>query len=216
MPDMGGPYRAASGRLSLDARTDRRHPPHRAVRDQRLLLSRAPSGFAQSIGHDIELLKAQDGRRRHAARWASSASTMTRSARFRDDAAAARASPFPSCPGSCRPPISRASTRMAAQCGASIPAWLARAYDGLDDDVESRRIVAAAVLAEQVQQLRAPRLRPVSFLHAQPGQPDLCGLPHAGPASRRNCHEFRPRRPHRLDEGGSARSACCCSTAPGA
>ena len=38
--------------------------------------------------------------------------------------------------------------------GASIPAWLAKAYEGLDEDVETRRIVAAAVLADQVQQLR--------------------------------------------------------------
>ena len=45
--------------------------------------------------------------------------------------------------------------RMAARCGASIPAWLARLYEGLDDDLESRRIVASAVLAEQVQELHA-------------------------------------------------------------
>jgi methylenetetrahydrofolate reductase (NADPH) len=44
--------------------------------------------------------------------------------------------------------------RMAAKTGASIPAWLAKAYEGLDEDVETRRIVAAAVLADQVQQLR--------------------------------------------------------------
>ena len=41
--------------------------------------------------------------------------------------------------------------RMAAKAGASIPAWLAKAYQGLDADVETRRIVAAAVLADQVQ-----------------------------------------------------------------
>lgn len=45
--------------------------------------------------------------------------------------------------------------RMAARCGASIPAWLARLYDGLDHDLESRRIIASAVLAEQVTELRA-------------------------------------------------------------
>ena len=49
----------------------------------------------------------------------------------------------------------RGVERMAGKAGASVPAWLARAYEGLDDDVESRRIVAAAVLADQVQQLRA-------------------------------------------------------------
>ena len=45
--------------------------------------------------------------------------------------------------------------RMAARCGASIPAWLAQLYDGLDNDLDSRRIVASAVLAEQVTELHA-------------------------------------------------------------
>jgi methylenetetrahydrofolate reductase (NADPH) len=44
--------------------------------------------------------------------------------------------------------------RMAAKAGAGIPGWLAQAYDGLDEDVETRRIVAAAVLADQVTLLR--------------------------------------------------------------
>jgi methylenetetrahydrofolate reductase (NADPH) len=42
---------------------------------------------------------------------------------------------------------------MAARCGASIPGWLARLYEGLEHDLESRRIVASAVLAEQVMEL---------------------------------------------------------------
>jgi methylenetetrahydrofolate reductase (NADPH) len=45
--------------------------------------------------------------------------------------------------------------RMAKLCGARIPDWLARLYEGLDQDPESRKIIAAAVLAEQVGQLRA-------------------------------------------------------------
>ena len=45
--------------------------------------------------------------------------------------------------------------RMATRCGASIPSWLARLYEGLDDDLESRRVVAASVLAEQVTDLHA-------------------------------------------------------------
>jgi hypothetical protein len=48
-----------------------------------------------------------------------------------------------------------AVARMAGKTGASIPAWLAKAYEGLDDDVETRRIVATAVLADQVALLRA-------------------------------------------------------------
>ena len=43
---------------------------------------------------------------------------------------------------------------MSARCGATIPDWLARLYEGLDEDVESRKAIAAAVLAEQVEQLR--------------------------------------------------------------
>jgi methylenetetrahydrofolate reductase (NADPH) len=38
----------------------------------------------------------------------------------------------------------------AARCGASVPAWLAQRFDGLDDDVATRKLIAAAVAAEQV------------------------------------------------------------------
>jgi methylenetetrahydrofolate reductase (NADPH) len=38
----------------------------------------------------------------------------------------------------------------AARCGASVPAWLAGRFDGLDDDVATRKLIAAAVAAEQV------------------------------------------------------------------
>jgi len=38
----------------------------------------------------------------------------------------------------------------AARCGASVPAWLAARFDGLDEDPATRQLVAAAVAAEQV------------------------------------------------------------------
>src|SRR6478609_1434302 len=38
----------------------------------------------------------------------------------------------------------------AARCGASVPAWLAERFDGLDDDPATRKLIAAAVAAEQV------------------------------------------------------------------
>lgn len=44
--------------------------------------------------------------------------------------------------------------RMAALCGASIPAWLAERFDRLDDDLETRKLIAATVAAEQVEALR--------------------------------------------------------------
>ncbi len=45
--------------------------------------------------------------------------------------------------------------RMSAMCGASIPAWLAAMFDGIEDDLELRRMVAAVVTAEQVRLLQA-------------------------------------------------------------
>jgi len=44
--------------------------------------------------------------------------------------------------------------RFAARCGASIPDWLRRRFDGLDDDPETRRMIAAHVAIDQVQRLR--------------------------------------------------------------
>jgi methylenetetrahydrofolate reductase (NADH) len=44
--------------------------------------------------------------------------------------------------------------RFARNCGASIPAWLHERFEGLDDDPETRRLIAAAVAIEQVQELR--------------------------------------------------------------
>jgi methylenetetrahydrofolate reductase (NADPH) len=44
--------------------------------------------------------------------------------------------------------------RFAARCGASVPEWLHRRFDGLDDDPDTRRLIAAHVAIEQVQRLR--------------------------------------------------------------
>jgi methylenetetrahydrofolate reductase (NADPH) len=38
----------------------------------------------------------------------------------------------------------------AARCGASVPGWLAERFAGLDDDPATRKLIAAAVAAEQV------------------------------------------------------------------
>ena len=38
----------------------------------------------------------------------------------------------------------------ATRCGASVPAWLAARFEGLDEDPATRQLVAAAVAAEQV------------------------------------------------------------------
>jgi len=43
----------------------------------------------------------------------------------------------------------KAATNFAARCGASVPAWLAERFDGLDTDPATRKLIAAAVAAEQ-------------------------------------------------------------------
>jgi len=72
--------------------------------------------------------------------------------RFRDRCAAAgiRA---PLVPGIL--PITRFPQvlRFARSCGASIPQWLHERFAGLDDDPDTRRLIAASVAIEQVQTL---------------------------------------------------------------
>jgi methylenetetrahydrofolate reductase (NADPH) len=45
--------------------------------------------------------------------------------------------------------------KFSAMCGASVPGWMAALFDGLDEDAETRRMVAAVVAAEQVRLLQA-------------------------------------------------------------
>jgi methylenetetrahydrofolate reductase (NADPH) len=45
------------------------------------------------------------------------------------------------------------AANFAKRAGASMPAWLAQKFEGLDDDAETRKLVAAAVAAGQVQKL---------------------------------------------------------------
>jgi methylenetetrahydrofolate reductase (NADPH) len=44
--------------------------------------------------------------------------------------------------------------RFAERCGAAVPEWLRRRFDGLDDDPETRRMIAAHVAIEQVHRLQ--------------------------------------------------------------
>jgi methylenetetrahydrofolate reductase (NADPH) len=44
--------------------------------------------------------------------------------------------------------------KFAQRCGATIPDWLKRRFDGLDGDADTRRMIAAHVAIEQVQRLQ--------------------------------------------------------------
>jgi len=73
--------------------------------------------------------------------------------RFRDDVAAAGIS-VPLVPG-ILPVTNVARTReFAALCGATIPDWFGRLFEGLDDEPETLPMVSATVTAEQCRQLQ--------------------------------------------------------------
>lgn len=151
MPNMEGPYRPhADGYAS----TPDLIQGIRSVAPFEISVSFYPERHpdSPSHGHDIELLKRKmdAGASRALGQFCFDNDAT---ARFRDDAARAGIS-IPIIPGIMPTTNFRGVERMAAKTQTSIPAWLARAYDGLDEDVESRRMVAAAVLADQVQQLR--------------------------------------------------------------
>ncbi|MBX3702830.1 MAG: methylenetetrahydrofolate reductase [Steroidobacteraceae bacterium] len=44
--------------------------------------------------------------------------------------------------------------RFAARCGASVPDWLVERFEGLEDDPQTRQMIAASVAIEQVARLR--------------------------------------------------------------
>jgi methylenetetrahydrofolate reductase (NADPH) len=73
--------------------------------------------------------------------------------RFRDRLARAGVT-IPVVPGIMPVLNFRALIRMAESCGAQLPLWLAEKFEGLDDDPETRKLVAATVTAELVTRLR--------------------------------------------------------------
>jgi methylenetetrahydrofolate reductase (NADPH) len=101
-----------------------------------------------SLLHDIETLK------RKVDAGADRAITQfffDNSAYFRFiDLAAAAGLKIPIVPGIVPVQNFKQTAGFAARTGASVPRWLAERFKGLDDDVATRRLVAAAVCAEQV------------------------------------------------------------------
>jgi methylenetetrahydrofolate reductase (NADPH) len=63
------------------------------------------------------------------------------------------------------------AAKFSAMCGASVPAWLGHLFEGLDEDAETRRMVAAVVAAEQVRLLQANGIDELHFYTLN--RPDL-------------------------------------------
>ena len=99
--------------------------------------------------------------------------------RFRDEAAAAGIE-AELVPGIL--PVSNvAQTRkFAAACGAAIPAWMDKLFEGLDDLPAARQLVAATVAAELCGQLYAGGVRQFHFYTLNPRRARLCDLPPVG------------------------------------
>ena len=108
---------------------------------------------AQSAGHDLDNLKAKldAGANRAITQFFFDVELFLR---FRDRAAAAGIS-VPVVPGILPVTNFAQLQRMAGTCGASIPDWMAAHFDGLDDDPDTRRLVATSLAAEQCRRLQA-------------------------------------------------------------
>lgn len=74
--------------------------------------------------------------------------------RFRDRATASGIS-VPLIPGILPVTNFARVVEFAGMCGASVPSWMADLFEGLDDDPETRKLVAATVAAEQCRALSA-------------------------------------------------------------
>lgn len=53
--------------------------------------------------------------------------------------------------------------RFSAMCGATVPVWMADLFEGLDEDPETRKLVAASIAAEQCRALQAAGVEEFHF-----------------------------------------------------
>ena len=152
MPELGAPYCAHTEGYQSTADLVR---GIRAVAAFEISVSAYPEKHpdSPSFDRDLDVLKAKidAGATRAITQFAFETTVYTR---FRDLARRAGMD-IPIVPGLMPTTNFRGVARMAKRCGATIPAWLNALYERLDDDPESRKLVASAVLVEQVRELKA-------------------------------------------------------------
>jgi methylenetetrahydrofolate reductase (NADPH) len=61
--------------------------------------------------------------------------------------------------------------KLAAKCGAKIPGRIAQQFEGLDEDVESQQLVAAAIAIDQVEHLRRHGVQEFHFYTLNRAEP---------------------------------------------
>jgi methylenetetrahydrofolate reductase (NADPH) len=79
------------------------------------------------------------------------------------DKARARGISVPIVPGILPVQNFKQARNFAERCGTSVPSWIARRFDGLDEDPATRKLIAAAVAAEQVLDLVDKGVREFHF-----------------------------------------------------
>ncbi len=79
------------------------------------------------------------------------------------DKARARGISVPIVPGILPVQNFKQARNFAERCGTSVPSWIARRFDGLDEDPATRKLIAAAVAAEQVLDLADKGVRDFHF-----------------------------------------------------
>jgi methylenetetrahydrofolate reductase (NADPH) len=122
----------------------------KAIGDFEVSVSAYPEKHPQSatLLHDIDILKRKvdAGADRAITQFFFDNSVFYR---YRDLAAAAGVT-IPIVPGIVPVQNFKQTSGFAKRTGASVPGWLAERFEGLEDDLPTRRLVAAAVCAEQV------------------------------------------------------------------
>ncbi|OAI27387.1 methylenetetrahydrofolate reductase [NAD(P)H] [Methylosinus sp. R-45379] len=122
----------------------------RAIRDFEISVSTYPEGHPESrtIDDDLDALEAKIDA---GATRAITQFFFENDVYFRFlDKARARGIKIPIVPGIMPVQNFKQTANFARKAGASVPDWLAHRFEGLDDDPVTRRLIAAAVAAEQV------------------------------------------------------------------
>jgi methylenetetrahydrofolate reductase (NADPH) len=122
----------------------------RAIRDFEISVSTYPEGHPESrtIEDDLDALEAKIDA---GATRAITQFFFENDVYFRFlDKARARGIKIPIVPGIMPVQNFKQTANFARKAGASVPDWLAHRFEGLDDDPVTRRLIAAAVAAEQV------------------------------------------------------------------
>jgi methylenetetrahydrofolate reductase (NADPH) len=151
MPDLGASFvphpDGYAGSLELIAAVQRIAPFEVSV-----AAYPEPHPESRSLRGDLDLLarKAAAGASRAITQFCFRTEAIVR---LRDHAARARIE-LPIVPGIMLATNFAATRRMAQRCGASVPDSLAARFDGLDDDLDTRKLLAAITAAAQVEQLR--------------------------------------------------------------